>query len=150
MATLATPFRRSHLGDFNIFDILDDSEDGAASKASTPIAPTLQQQQHSVLSEVAVNEVHGVARTSPDDLALQLETFHIQTPARINKTRGLKPRPTIDSSTFDFPAQEQDNTEVSAPELAEGQFINHSSRLPRMLLTMRSQTLRTKTSLPSV
>lgn len=109
MATLGTPFKGSRARDLNIFDVLDDCDD---TSNSSPIAIDSQQPGPSVLSEVAANNCHGASRFSPDDLALQLEDFHIVTPAKINKTRGLRPRPTIDQSTFDFPAEEQENSKL--------------------------------------
>ncbi|OIW27514.1 hypothetical protein CONLIGDRAFT_435264 [Coniochaeta ligniaria NRRL 30616] len=130
MATLGTPFKRSHAGDLNIFDVLDDCDDTAN---SSPIA-IVSQQPAPVLSEIAAN--NGLCRVSPDDLALQLEDFHIVTPAKINKTRGLKPRPTIDQSTFDFPTEEQENSKLvregggpapseTAPEAPEESFTQN-------------------------
>lgn len=108
MATLGTPFRRSRAEDFNIFDIQDDSDD-ATDSVFSPISD-VSQRTKPVLIEAAGN--HGVSQPSPDDLASQLEDLHIVTPARINKTRGLKPRPTIDESTFDCPAEEQENSKL--------------------------------------
>lgn len=109
--TLGTPFKRSRLDNFNIYDVLDDSDDATDSPASSANGP-VELQEHSALSEVPANEVHGVSRVSPDDLALQLETFHIVTPTKINKTRGLRPRPTIDFSIFDHPAEDQENSKA--------------------------------------
>ena len=110
--TLGTPFGRSHIDNFNIFDALDDSDDGTNSPASRPSSTVSEEQQHPVLGEVRANKAQAVHRASPDDIALQLETFHIVTPTKANKTRGLKPRPTIDFSTFDLPAEEQENPET--------------------------------------
>jgi hypothetical protein len=131
MATLGTPFKRAHVGDFNIFDVLDDSDDAT----NSPATAIVSQQPAPALREVAGNNSHGISRISPDDLALQLEDFHIVTPAKINKTRGLKPRPIIDQSTFDFPAEEQENSQLvsqgggavpsdTAPEASEGSSSN--------------------------
>lgn len=105
MATLGTPFRRSRVEDFNIYDIQDDSDEATDSVLSA--SSDVSQQTKPVLTEATGN--HSVSDPSPDDLASQFEDLHIGTPAKINKTRGLKPRPIIDQSTFDCPAEEQEN-----------------------------------------
>lgn len=108
MAPFGTSFKRSRAGDFNIFDVLDESDD---TTNSSPISIVCHKPP-TALSEVEGNSIHGHSRISPDDLAFQLENLHLATPVKINKTRGLRPRPTIGLSTFDFPAEEQENSDL--------------------------------------
>lgn len=133
MATVGTPSKRFRAEDFNIFDSLFDDSDDAADSVTSPTLDVSEQTKHA-LSQVTGNQ--AVLDLSPDDLASQLEALHIVTPARINKTRGLKPRPTIDQSTFDCPSEEQENSSKAlhdaeggapadtAPEAPEGSSSN--------------------------
>ncbi|KAB5585910.1 hypothetical protein GE09DRAFT_43987 [Coniochaeta sp. 2T2.1] len=109
MATVMTPFKRtSHIRESTIFDVLDDSDDGTTNSVCSPIQVDTPE-PNPALGEVTANTVNDPAA---EDLALQLDNFHIVTPAKINKTRGLKPRPTLDQSIFGRPAEEQENTKA--------------------------------------
>lgn len=132
MAPFGTSFERSRAGDFNIFDVLDESDD---TTNSSPIS-IFCHKPPPALSEVEGNSCHGPSRLSADDLAFQLENLHLATPVKINKTRGLRPRPTIGLSTFDFPAEEQENSDLvsegggaapsdTASEASEGSSSKH-------------------------
>ena len=130
MATQRTPAQRPGVEDWNIYTeleedsdddgLVEDSDDAAVSVTSP--APQVSSQNQPVLSEIDGNNV--VSRPcldDPDKLASQLENFHIVTPGKVNKTRGLKPRPTIDLSTFECPTRDQEDQESSEdPHEAEG------------------------------
>ena len=92
----------------NIFDVLDDSDDGTTNSVCSPDQVDTPQ-PNPALSEVTANTVKDPVA---EDLVLQLDNFHIVTPAKINKTRGLKPRPTLDQCIFGRPAEEQENVKA--------------------------------------
>jgi hypothetical protein len=108
-------FAKARSGVLDIFDALTDSDDEFSiiediDDAALPVTSSswkVSTQTQPVLGEVTGNS--GVPRPSADDLATQLEDFHIVTPGRVNKARGLKPRPTIDLTTFNCPSGGQEN-----------------------------------------
>ncbi|KAJ9165003.1 hypothetical protein NKR19_g756 [Coniochaeta hoffmannii] len=127
MATQGTPAKLPLVEDWNIYTelaehsddygIVEDTGDAAASVTSP--APQVSSQKQPALNETDGNNI--VSRPfpdDPDDLAAQLENFHIVTPGKINKTRGLKPRPTIDLSTFACPSEDPESSKI--PREAEG------------------------------
>lgn len=121
MATVVgTPSSKANGVNYNIFDILHDSDDDAStSQNSSTVASITTHKEQAILGEVNVNTVQGVTRPSPEQLAQRLEGFHIRTPRKasieelpvLNKTRGLKRRPRIEASTY-FPIEDKRKEEV--------------------------------------